>query len=85
MLKRQGLQERFARSADPRADKPLARPLAMAADSAGLKSTFDEEWEKIAKVTNSYLDFELWAPPPWTAQQWGVLAGVIDMACSGDG
>ena len=84
LLERQGLEERFARSTRPRADKPLAKPLPMAAEPAQLERTFDAEWEEIARVANSYLDYELWAPPPLTSQQWGVLAGVIDLARSSD-
>ena len=71
LLERQGLEQRFARSTRPRVDKPLARSLEMAEESAGLEHPFDEEWEEIARVANTYLDCKLWGPPPWTAQQWG--------------
>ena len=72
--------KRFASGTRLRADKPLASPLAIAAEHARLDRTFDEEWEEIARVANSYLDYELCAPPSWKSPQWGVLAGVIDMA-----
>ena len=36
--------------------------------------------EEIERVATSYLDYELWAPPPCKSPQWGVLAAVIDMA-----
>ena len=84
LLERQGLEERFARSTRPRADKPLAKPLAMAAEPVRRERTFDEELAAVARVANGYLDCKFWGPPPWTAQQWGVLAGVIDLARSRD-
>ena len=68
-----------------RADKPLKRRLTIMDEPLRQESPLDEDWEEIARVANTYLDCKLWAPPPWTSQQWGVLAGVIDMACSGGG
>ena len=85
LLERQGLEERFARSTRPRADKPLKRRLTIMDEPSRQESPLDEDCEEIVRVANTYLDCKLWAPPPWTSQQWGVLAGVIDMACSGDG
>ena len=85
LLECQGLEERFARSTRPRADKPLKRRLTIMDEPSRQESPLDKDWEEIARVANTYLDCKLWAPPPWTSQQWGVLAGVIDMACSGDG
>ena len=85
LIHRPGLEQRFARSTRPRADKPLARRLEVMDEPSRQESPLDEDWEEIARVANSYLDCKCWGPPPWTSQQWGVLAGVIDMACSGDG
>ena len=80
LIYRPGLEQRFARSTRPRADKPLARRLEIMDESSRQESPLDEDWEEIARVANSYLDCKLWAPPPWTAQQWSVLAGVIELA-----
>ena len=85
LIHRPGLEQRFARSTRPRADKPLIRHLEVMDEPSRQESPLDEDWEEIARVANSYLDCKCWAPPPWTSQQWGVLAGVIDMACSGGG
>ena len=85
LIHRPGLEQRFARSTRPRADKPLTKRQKIMDVSSRQESPLDEDWEEIARVANSYLDCMLWGPPPWTSQQWGVLAEVIDMACSGGG
>ena len=85
LIHRPGLEQRFARSTRPRADKPLRRRLEIMDEPSRHESPLDEDWEEIARVANSCLDCKLWGSPPWTSQQWGVLAGVIDMACSGGG
>ena len=84
LIHRPGLEQRFARSTRPRADKPLKSRLKIMDKPSRQESPLDEDWEEIARVANSYLDCKLWEPPPWNSQQWGVLAGVIDLACSSD-
>ena len=84
LIHRPGLEQRFARSTRPRADKPLKRRLTIMDEPSRQESPLDEDWEEIARVANTYLDCKLWAPPPWTAQQRGVLAGVIVLARSSD-
>lgn len=76
LLLREGLEERFARSTRPRADKPMAPSPAPVPTSL----TFEEKWELIAESANQILDPEAWSSPPWTAHQWGVLAGAIEIA-----
>ena len=76
LLLREGLEERFNRSTRPRADKP--RP--QAPKPAPTPLTFEEKWELIAESANQILDCEAWNGPPWTAHQWGVLAGAIEIA-----
>ena len=84
LIHRPGLEQRFARSTRPRADKPLTRRLEVMDEPSRQESPLDEDCEEIARVANTNLDCKLWAPPPWTSQQWGVLAGVIDLARSSD-
>ena len=76
LLLREGLEERFNRSTRPRADKP--RP--QAPEPAPTPLSFEEKWELIAESANQILDCEAWSGPPWTAHQWGVLAGAIEIA-----
>ena len=77
LLLREGLEERFARSTRPRADKPMAPSPAPVPQ----KPIQMDQWEEIAKVANELIDVEAWAsPPPWTADRWAGLAGVLDLA-----
>ena len=80
-LDRRNLEQRFARSTRPRADKPMASP----APAPATEPTFEERWQAIAEGANQILDPEAWGPPPWTAHQWGVLAGVLDIAVQSNG
>ena len=77
LLLREGLETRFARSTRPRIDKPQAQSL-----EAKSKTTidFEKHWEIIAETANKTLDCSAWSSPPWTGQQWAVLAGCIDIA-----
>ena len=76
LLLREGLESRFARSTRPRIDKPQAQSL-----EAKSKTTndFDKKWEIIAEVANQTLDCRAWLAPPWSGQQWAVLAGTIQV------
>ena len=77
LLLREGLEARFARSTRPRIDKPQAQ-----ASQAKSKTTidFEKQWEIIAETANKTLDCGAWSAPPWSAYQWAVLAGCIDIA-----
>ena len=78
LLLREGLEERFNRSTRPRADKP--RPQASPAP-VPQKPIHEDEWQQIAEVANELIDVEAWAsPPPWTADRWAGLAGILDLA-----
>ena len=70
LLLRQGLEERFNRSTRPRIDVPRA------------KTPAPDQWDCIAAQCNQLLDFSLWGPPPWSAERWIGLAGVLDLARS---
>ena len=76
LLLREGLETRFARSTRPRIDKPQAQPSLPKVKTAD----FEKQWEVIAEVANNTLDCSAWSAPPWTGQQWAVLAGCIDIA-----
>ena len=77
LLLREGLENRFARSTRPRIDKP--QPQASEAKSK-TANDFEKQWEIIAEVANQTLDYGAWSAPPWSAHQWAVLAGCIDIA-----
>ena len=76
LLLRESLENRFARSTRPRIDKP--QPQASEAKS-NTTSDFEKHWEVIAEVANNTLDLSLWPAPPWSAHQWAVLAGTIQV------
>ena len=75
LLLREGLETRFARSTRPRIDKPQAQALA----PKGRTTDFEKQWEVIAEVANKTLDPSAWLAPPWSAHQWAVLAGTIQV------
>ncbi len=77
LLLREGLETRFARSTRPRIDKPQVQPSAPIGKTT---NNFENQWEFIAEVANNTLDCGSWSAPPWTGQQWAVLAGCIDIA-----
>ena len=76
LLLREGLETRFARSTRPRIDKPQAQ----AAERKSKTADFEKQWEIVAEVANEILDCGVWSAPPWSAHQWAVLAGCIDIA-----
>ena len=76
LLLREGLETRFARSTRPRIDKPQAQ----AAERKSKTADFEKQWEVIAEIANKTLDCSAWPAPPWSAHQWAVLAGCIDIA-----
>ena len=76
LLLREGLENRFARSTRPRIDKP--QPQASEAKSK-TANDFEKQWEIIAEVANQTLDCGAWSAPPWSAHQWAVLAGTIEV------
>jgi len=75
LLLREGLETRFARSTRPRIDKPQAQALAL----KGKITDLEKQWEIIAEVANQTLDRGAWSAPPWSAHQWAVLAGTIQV------
>jgi hypothetical protein len=76
LLLRAGLEERFNRSTRPRVDCP--RPSAAVPKQQPVQ---EDQWELIAEHANELIDASLWTePPPWTAERWAGLAGVIDLA-----
>jgi hypothetical protein len=81
LLLRAGLEERFNRSTRPRADctRPAApEPNPHPPEQHPIEA---DQWELIAEHANELIDASLWTePPPWTAERWAGLAGVIDLA-----
>jgi len=76
LLLRDGLEERFNRSTRPRVDCP--RPSVAVPKQQPVQ---EDQWELIAEHANELIDASLWTePPPWTAERWAGLAGVIDLA-----
>ncbi len=49
-----------------RVGTPLSRPIA-------------KDWDSIAEQCNAMLEPSLWGPPPWSADRWAGLAGVLEM------
>ena len=81
LLLRAGLEERFNRSTRPRVDctRPVApEPNPQPPEQHPIEA---DQWELIAEHANELIDASLWTePPPWTAERWAGLAGVIDLA-----
>ena len=75
LLLREGLEIRFARSTRPRIDKPQPQ----ASEAKSKTTDFEKQWEVIAEVANQTLDYGAWSAPPWSAHQWAVLAGTIQV------
>lgn len=48
-----------------RVGSPLSEPKAV------------KDWESFAVRCNEMLDHSIWGPPPWSADRWAGLAGVI--------
>ena len=86
-LDRRNIEQHFARSTRPRVDKPMApgpridRPVVASPAPAEQKPIHADQWEQIAAVANELIDASVWtSPPPWTADRWAGLAGVLDLA-----
>ena len=70
LILRDGLEACFARSIRPRIDHPQAK--APEADEGT-----PNQRDKVARLCNSLIDFDLWGPGPWPADRWISLANVI--------
>ena len=76
LLLRDGLEERFNRSTRPRVDCP--RPSVAVPKQRPVQ---EDQWELIAEIANELIDASAWtSPPPWSADRWAGLAGVLDLA-----
>ena len=76
LLLREGLEARFARSTRSRIDKPQVQP---SAPKVKTTNDFEKQWDIVAEVANQTLDCRAWLAPPWSGQQWAVLAGTIQV------
>ncbi len=61
------LQEAVRSLTVARVGSPLSRPVG-------------RDWDAFAEECNSMLNPSLWGPPPWSADRWAGLAGVLAMA-----
>ena len=76
-LDRRNIEQHFARSTRPRVDKPMVTSPAPAEQ----KPIHADQWEQIAAVANELIDASVWSSgPPWSADRWAGLAGVLDLA-----
>ena len=76
LLDRENLEQHFAKTTRPRADKPIPSAKAMKQEPSD-----KDEWQTIVSIANELIDPEAWkTPPPWTSERWAGLAGVLDMA-----
>ena len=62
------LADDFSRCTRPRVDRPINQ------------SGWIGEWDLIAQNANEMLEPSLWGPPPWSADRWAALAGVLDLS-----
>lgn len=75
-LDRKNIEQHFSRSTRPRIDKPM--PSSTPVEQRPIQP---DQWEEIAAVANELMDPEAWStPPPWPADRWAGLCGVIDLA-----
>jgi hypothetical protein len=74
LIARDGLEQRWARSTRPRVD--YVQP--------SLERTVRCHWQRVADRANAMLNPDTWGPPPWPAERWAALAGVLDMAAEDD-
>ncbi len=61
------LQETVRSLTVARVGSPLTRPVV-------------RDWDAIAEECNAMMNPSLWGPPPWSADKWAGLAGVLAMA-----
>lgn len=56
------------------------RSLTVARIGSPLTRSAGRDWDAIAQECNAMLNPSLWGPPPWPADRWAGLAGVLAMA-----
>jgi len=81
LLLREGLEARFNRSTRPRSDVPRPKPPEPSAEAPEQAPAREDQWVEIAEIANELIDASAWtSPPPWSADRWAGLAGVLDLA-----
>ncbi len=58
----------------------VVRSLTVARIGSPLATPVEGDWDAIAKECNEMLNPSLWSPPPWSADRWAGLAGVLSNA-----
>jgi hypothetical protein len=70
LIAREGLEQRWARSTRARVDCPVP----------SAERSQRRYWDRFADTANEMLDCDAWSGPPWNAERWAVLVGVMQQA-----
>ena len=70
LIARDGLEARWARSTRARVDCPIP----------SAERSQRRYWDRFADAANEMLDCDAWSGPPWNAERWAVLVGVMQQA-----
>jgi hypothetical protein len=70
LIARDGLEARWARSTRARVDCPIP----------SAERSQRRYWDRFADTANQMLDCDAWSGPPWNAERWAVLVGVMQQA-----
>ena len=70
LIARDGLEARWARSTRARVDCPVP----------SAERSQRRYWDRFADTANQMLDCDAWSGPPWSAERWAVLVGVMQQA-----
>ena len=72
LIAREGLEQRWARSTRARVDCPIP----------SAERSQRRYWDRFADAANEMLDCDAWSGPPWNAERWAVLVGVMQQAAN---
>jgi hypothetical protein len=72
LIARDGLEARWARSTRARVDCPIP----------SAERSQRRYWDRFADAANEMLDCDAWSGPPWNAERWVVLVGVMQQAAN---
>jgi hypothetical protein len=60
--------------------REAVRSLTVARIGSPLTRPAERDWDAIVEECNAMLNPSLWGPPPWSADRWAGLAGVMQIA-----
>jgi hypothetical protein len=72
LIARDGMEARWARSTRARVDCPIP----------SAERSQRRYWDRFADAANEMLDCDAWSGPPWNAERWAVLVGVMQQAAN---